>query len=184
MSQKVWTGDPGRRVSVRQARSAGRERRTRFCAGSNAAPQAARLSRDLRGSGAFSRTNATLRFERPGPSGARHSASERPRGPRRPHCPAARPLSPAPRALSRVEFTGPLNLNPRGPAPGQGSENGALTSCRPDRLGILKFKCLSQQRFRVSVFRYLFSFFPVSKFPLRAVPLVKTGHPLRSPPNK
>ena len=42
---------------------------------------------------------------------------------------------------------------------------------------------VSQQRIRASVFRYLFSFFPVSKFlPLRAVPLVKTGHPLRSPP--
>lgn len=133
---------------------------------------------------------APLQSWRPEHFGMRHSACESPRGPRRPH--TVRPGTPSPqvseplaepRALSRGVY-GPLKPKSRRLAPGRVSEKGALTSCCPNHLGIPKFKCLPQQRIRTSVFRYLLPFLPVSKFPLRAVPLVKTGHPLRLPPNK
>lgn len=95
--------------------------------------------------------------------------------------PIARSASPAePRALSRKVW-GFSKLRPPG-SPGAGVRRRGHSPRRPVRLGFPKY--LSQPRFRASVIKYLFSFLPVSKFPLRAVPLVKTGHPLRPPHNK
>lgn len=99
---------------------------------------------------------------------------------------SAVPSAPAPGGAARTwpaESTGSLKPRPREPR-GRGSEDGTLTSRRADRLGIRRFECPSQPRICASVFRYLLSLLPVPKSPLRAVPLAKTGHPLRPPPNK
>lgn len=191
MSQEGWRGDPGTRSSARQGRSAGREPRTGLCACSTAGPRAARrLRADLPDAGASSSAQGTPAVLAARALGREALRLRAPAGTQAPtHCPARHPRPQVseplaePLALSRGAY-GPLKPKPRRLAPERVSEKGALTSCCPNHLGIPKFKCLSQQRIRTSVFRYLLPFLPVSKFPLRAVPLVKTGHPLRLPPNK
>lgn len=155
------------------------------CRGPAAAPQAWRRPTGRRVS---SRAEGTTAARRHGPrAGELHSAFGSPRGigvhtPSRPHVPCSPgSASPAePRALSRREFT----VSPQAGPCGRGRGEGTLTSLKPGPPRDLKFKCLSQPRTRASVFRYLLSFLPMSELPLRVVPLVKTGHPLRPPPDK
>lgn len=144
MSQEGRRGDAGARASARRGRSAGMERCSLFREGSAGKE---RLGRDLRGARASSRAEhiAALRAARALGQGAfRNEAPSETPAPT--HLLAVRPLSPAldaPGGAERTfrrEFAGSLKPGARGPQNGVGgegaSEEEALTSCRPDRLGI------------------------------------------------